>query len=270
VQNTPPDRPPAYLIESVDAALQIVVLIKQRGELRVSEAAAELGIARSTAHRLLRTLVWRNFLTQDRVGKAYRAGPVLVELTMETLKAASLRTVTRPRLEQLSAQLDATVSLLIREGGNARFLDQVEGSRPIPGRAPAGSLLPATTVSGGKVLLAWLPEAERRALYPGRLPKLTPHTTTDHEALAVEFAEVRRKGYALNVDGSFLGLSALAVPIRGADGKVIASLAASTRTDQFAEYPLERVLEPMLAAAASIGLDLESAAVSGTVRAANS
>lgn len=250
---------PAYLLESVDAALQVILLVRQHGQVRVVEVASELGIARSTAHRLLRTLVWRDFLTQDRLGKAYRAGPVLVDLAAAALDGAEIRSTARPRLEALAESVGETVHLIVREGANVRFLDTLGHTEPVRDSARTGTLLPASPLAGGKVLLAWLSESERRALYTSRPPRLTQYSTVDYEQLAVELVEVRRRGFARNANGSLLGLSALAVPLRGIDGTVIAAIAIAVSSDRVVANLEERFLAQLLATASSITNDLKGA-----------
>lgn len=257
---------PAYLLESVDAALQVLLMVKRLGEVRVVDVAAELGIARSTAHRLLRTLVWRDFLTQDRLGKAYRSGPVLINFAAEALDGAAIRTIARAHLELLASTVSETVHLIIREGSNVRFLDTVVASQPMRDSARTGALLPAAPLAGGKVLLAWLSESERSNLYPGRPPRLTPHSTADNEELAVQLAEVRRRGYAINMNGSLLGLSAIAVPLMGATGEVIAAIAVSVPSSRFLQNMEERFLSPLLSAAGRISSELQAAGVTGPAR----
>ena len=124
--------------------------------------------------------------------------------------------------------------------------------------------VPAATVAGGKVLIAWLSEDELRSLYPSGIPRLTPRTTTDPESLAVEFEEIRRRGYALNRDGSYFGLSAIGAPIRMPDGTVAAAIAISTRSERMTNESIHRVLGPMLASAAAIAAELQARTASST------
>ena len=70
---------PPYPIQSVDYALQLLLILKRDGVLRVSEAAAELGVARSTAHRLISMLRFRGFVEQAR-DRTYRAGSAFADL----------------------------------------------------------------------------------------------------------------------------------------------------------------------------------------------
>lgn len=251
------DRPP-YLLESVDAALQILTIVKERGEVRVLEVARELQIGRSTAHRLLRTLVWRDFLTQDRLGKAYRLGPVLVELSSDVLDGAARRNLMHPFLVDLAERVNETVNLIVREGASIRFLDAVAVDANAIAGARTGAVLPASAAAGGKVLLAWLSETERRALYPSGPPRLTAHSSADYEELAVELATVRQRGYAVNIEGSIPGLSAIAVPIRDDRGVPIAAIAISMPSEKFDTRAERSFVAPLLRCVAAIENELRN------------
>src|SRR5690625_2737996 len=107
---------PRYRIESVAAALRMLLLLQATPELRVTTAARELGIAPSRAHRLLTTLAGRRFVTQDRVTKSYRAGPALIELGVRSTGAFDLRAAAEPHLRATTQVLGATVNLLVQIG----------------------------------------------------------------------------------------------------------------------------------------------------------
>src|SRR5258708_7522323 len=105
----------AHPVASVDNALQILLLLSERQCLRVVDVAAELGVARSTAHRLLTALQQREFAVQD-AHKAYRPGPVLARLGLSKTINADLRAALRPFLERLNREVDETCHLVVLEG----------------------------------------------------------------------------------------------------------------------------------------------------------
>ena len=95
-----PKERPSYAISSVDHALRLATMLQLEGELTVSEAAERLDVARSTAHRLLAMLVYRDFAVQTEQ-RVYRAGPVL-ELAAHSESATSrLRTIALPHVADL-------------------------------------------------------------------------------------------------------------------------------------------------------------------------
>ena len=108
-------------LTSVDNALWLLQLVAERQALRVSEAADLLGVARSTAHRLLSALRRRDFLMQDRPNGAYRPGPALHAIGMAAIRRLDIRRIAQPVLEQLRDKTQETASLAVIEG--TMFLD---------------------------------------------------------------------------------------------------------------------------------------------------
>lgn len=258
MQNSAPPIAPRlpYLIESVDHAMSVLLQFQSRRELRVTDVANQLGVSRSTAHRLLSTLAWRGFVAQDRVGKSYRAGRVLVEIGLNTISGLDVRRKAHRHLESLASSLHETVNLLVLEGGGCRFIDGVEGSQAVRVSVRTGTLLPAYATAGGKVLIAGLDSGELRELYPNGLQKVTDKTKTDFATLELELAKVRERGYAINVDESELGLRATAVPIKDRLNRPIAALAVATPAERMTSVQLPGLLKQLTEAAERITDDL--------------
>src|SRR4029079_13259955 len=87
---------PLYPIGSVGNALRILLMFRETPDVRVADAAKELGVARSTAHRLLARLQHQGFVVQDATSKAYSTGPVLLGIGLSALAKVDLRSVARP------------------------------------------------------------------------------------------------------------------------------------------------------------------------------
>lgn len=244
-----------HRVESVDHALRLLLLLHDGAEIRVTVAAHSLGIAPSTAHRLLTTLMARGFVSQDRVTKAYRAGPALVELGVGSTRSFDLRAAAEPYLRSLAGRLGETVNLLVLDGPAVRFVAGFESDQQVRTHVLTGTLLPAYAISGGKILLAELSRAELRALYPRGLRKLTPRTKTFTQ-LVDELALVMMRGYAVNQDESEVGLSAVAVPLRDHLGRTIAAVAMSVPSRRLARGQIREIVIALRECAALIRGDL--------------
>ena len=115
-------------LTSVDNALWLLQLVAQRQALRVSEAADLLGVARSTAHRLLSALRRRDFLMQDKPnGEVTTTGPALYAVGMSAISGLDIRRVSQPVLEELRDKTKETTSLAVLEGTMIRFIECYEG-----------------------------------------------------------------------------------------------------------------------------------------------
>ena len=157
---------PPYALASVDNALRLVQLLRDQGRLRVVDAAAELDVAPSTAHRLLGMLVYRGFAIQDD-GRAYVPGPALGAAPAQLDWTRQLRDAALPHLELLSNHTGETTNLMIRIGVQVRFLASVESPKILRVGTRQGTVLPARLSSGGKALLAELNPDRLESLYRG-------------------------------------------------------------------------------------------------------
>jgi IclR family transcriptional regulator, acetate operon repressor len=225
---------PAYAVESVDNALRILQALRDSGQVRISDVSAELGIARSTAHRLLSMLVYRDFAirTEDH---AYLPGPALSAPPLRGEPTQRLRQALRPRMEALCARVSETVNLTVRLGAQTRFLHTVEPAQVLRVGDRTGTILPAWKTSGGKVLLAELPDAELTALLSG-VAQRPPAGLTGRErrALAGELRVVREQGYAENIEESESGVCAVGVCVRDGSGEAVAALSVAAPSVRYA------------------------------------
>lgn len=191
---------PGYPIGSVDKALRLLLLFRERSTLRLSEAAAEIGVAVSTAHRLLAMLQFHGFVFQDERSRLY-------------VSSMDLRSVARPHLERLCFEVDETVHIAILEGAHVRYVDSAEPSKPLRVASRTGQRLPAHATAVGKLLLSYLEPAQLEALLPGRLEGLTPRTVTSRTKLVCELKERRAQGWAQNTGEAEEDISSIAVAI---------------------------------------------------------
>ncbi|HUZ19157.1 MAG TPA: IclR family transcriptional regulator [Acidimicrobiales bacterium] len=225
---------PAYLIRSADHVLKLLRLVAERGALRVAEAAAILGVAPSTAHRLLGTLRHEGFVVQDRRGAAYLPGPGLSELAMSTFRGIDIRLTARPVLERLVERLQETVSLLVLEDNRVRFIDSIEGPRSVRVTSRLGVVMPAHCTSGGKSMLAALSPEELTRRYPHhRLEVLSSHSISTWERLEADLTEVRIRRYGLNFEEGDAGIGGIGACVHDPSGGPLAAIAIACPISRF-------------------------------------
>ncbi len=190
-----PNVEPAYPVSSVDNALTLLSALRTQRTLRVTDAARQLGVARSTAHRLLSMLAHHDFVIQDDLSKAYMMGPELVRLGLAAVRNTDIRTVARPALEALRDTVQETVHLATLRGTSVLYLDCVESARFVRVGSRVGSLVPAANSAAGRALLSVAPPA-----LLDELSQLTRTEAASFEVAAVEgdLAEARERGYAIS------------------------------------------------------------------------
>lgn len=220
---------PNYPIASVDNALRLILLFRNEPRLRLSDASSYLGVAHSTAHRLLAMLAFHGFIRQEAATKAYLPGPALVEVGLAVVGRMDIRGAARPVLEELAAATGETVHLAVLEGDQVRYLDCIESPHALRVADRTGQVLPAHGTSVGKALLAALPPAELDRLYPAGapLPAQTVKTITDVAVLGRRLADVRRRGFATNNGESELGVAAVSAAVRDGSGQAVAALSVA-------------------------------------------
>jgi DNA-binding IclR family transcriptional regulator len=235
---------------SVDNALRLLELMGEQQVVRVSEAAERLGVARSTAHRLLSALRRRGFVLQDKPNGVYRPGPVLNEIGLAAIGRIDIRLVARPILEELSEQTRETISLTLLEGRNVRFIDCVESPRTVRVGDRTGVVLPAHCTAAGKAILAALPRVElARRYHDHELDTRTSTSIATWEQLTTELEAVRLCGYAMNDEEGEEGICAVAVAVRDLTNAPLASLAVVLPAGRMTQADPHKDFVPLLSCA---------------------
>lgn len=239
------DSVPVYIVEAADKALQLVMMLQNEESLGVSEAAERLGVARSTAHRLLTTLRHRDFAVQA-PDRRYRAGPVLRKIVARPRSTGSLVESATPLLAQLRNEINETVHLVVLDGRDAVFLHSEEGRQLLRIGSRAGVRLPARLASAGKVLLAALSPEEVDRRYSDEL------TADELTSLHQELGRVRSAGYGLNQGATEEGIAAVAVSIYDDDGRAISAISASLPTARLRRQAIPELTAALRRCAESI------------------
>jgi IclR family transcriptional regulator, acetate operon repressor len=239
---------PPYPIRSVDYALQLLLILKRDGVLRVSEAAAELGVARSTAHRLISMLRFRGFVEQAR-DRTYRAGSAFADLGGGPNSATALLGIARPHLIRLTDKTGETSNLMIRAGSDVQFIDSIESKQALRVGSRVGVRLAARLTSGGKVLLADLPFEEVTLLHPEL-------AGDGLDTLKRTLVAARRQGFGTNVQESERGVVAVGMAVRGVTGAAIGAVTISAPTVRFSRGKVADVLPALTETVEAIRSDI--------------
>lgn len=190
------------------------------------EVTERLGLAKPTAHRIMRQLEDEGLLRREPLRDRYSVGPRLCTLSINALSSATQGGAMHAVLADLVAKIGETCNIGMLDRTEVVYVDRVECDWPLRLQLAPNSRVPAHCTSNGKLLLAFL-EAGARARLIANMT-LTPHTeftTTDPQILEQECEAIRRDGYAVNNQEFNLGLIGLAVPIRDNTGRVVAGLA---------------------------------------------
>ncbi|MGH8862965.1 MAG: IclR family transcriptional regulator [Jatrophihabitantaceae bacterium] len=238
-------------VQSVERALTILDILARSGEAGVTKLAAEIGVHKSTAFRLVTTLENGGLVEQSEDRGKYRLGMGILRLAGATTARLDVVQESRPVCRRLAAATGETVNIAVRSDRSALYLDQVAGASSLQPHNWVGQHIPLHATSNGKVLLSGLSH-EEIAHTLGALPAFTERTITDLARLQAEVDEVRACGYARAVDELEVGLTALAAPIRNAHGDVIAALSVSGPSFRLDERRIQEVVPTLLDAAREV------------------
>jgi len=196
-------------------------------ELGVSELGRRLDLHKSTVSRLLATLESEGLLERAPGSDKYRLGHEILRLAGQMQPGGDVRTVTRPFLVELAEATRETTNLAVLDGAEAHNVDQVTGPHLVRIGNWVGRRTPLHCVANGKALLAFQSPDVLERLTAGPLAAFTPLTITEPALLLRELAEVRAQGYATALGEIEDGLNAVAAPVFGAEGRVLAAISVS-------------------------------------------
>jgi DNA-binding IclR family transcriptional regulator len=238
-------------VQSVDRALTVLSILARAGEAGVTEIAAELGVHKSTAFRLVTTLEGHDLVQQTEDRGKYRLGMGLVRLAGASTARLDVVQEARPVCRRLAAECGETVNIAVLADHAALYVDQVTGGSGLQSHNWVGQHIPLHATSNGKVLLCELERDEVDRLVEA-LPAYTDRTITARRMLHRELATVRDNGFAVATDELELGLTAIAAPLRSAHGDVVASISISGPTLRLPEQRVDQLVPVLVGAAGEV------------------
>lgn len=229
---------------------------KHDTQLGVTQLARRVGVGKSTAHRVIWTLVEEGLLEKVEATGLFRLTTTMRSLGASAETAQRLHEAATLPLDRLRTKTAGTLHIAILDGPDVLYVERREGPGAIPVFRAVGTRNAAHATSSGKVLLAFLPgNHQRRLVQAMRLTPKTPRTITSERAFLTELAQVRRQGYAENRGESQLGMCSIAAPIRDRLGRVIASVSVAEYVEDV-DTGLRHLVRPIVETAGRISAGL--------------
>jgi len=195
---------------------------------RFTDVVKATGISKGTVHRILATLVHREFVTISETG-GYLPGPKILALAGGVLQRIDISSIAQPYVDALVARVHCTVHVGAVNGDEIIYLIRSDSDIPYRMVSRVGNSIPMHTTGIGKcVLSTYNDEALERFVARAGLPRLTEHTITTLDGLRHEVGTVRDLGYARDREENEPGVGCVAAPIRDHTGKVKYGLSIST------------------------------------------
>ncbi|MEU6221578.1 IclR family transcriptional regulator [Streptomyces sp. NPDC047022] len=250
---------PVQSIERAAAILRLLAGGPRR--LGLGEVASSLGLAKGTAHGILRTLQHVDFVEQDAATGKYQLGAALLHLGTSYLDVNELRSRSINWADALAARSGEAVRLGTPLEGKVLVVHHVFRPDDTLQTLDVGTLLPLHASSLGKVLLAFGTEPVEPLLEAG-LEAYTRHTLVFPEDLNRALVEIREQGWGAEVQEMVMGEAGVAAPIRGHGGLVVGSLGVSGPVERICDskgQPQPPLITLLREAARAISRDLGAA-----------
>jgi IclR family KDG regulon transcriptional repressor len=243
---------------SVERALNILEAAANRREgLTNSEISHKLGMPKSSASYILRTLERRGYLRRDAETGRYRLGLKILSLGGDARANLDLAEVGLPFMQALQERIHLTIHLAVLDQGEAVYIEKVEAPGFFKVNTWVGRRMYLHSTSVGKCLLAWLPKAEVETLLRQQgMKKRTPKTISSIPKLFADLEHVRELGHAIDDEENSLGARCLGTPIFDAMGSVTAALGVSGTLTQMDEANLPRIMDALKETARRISRQL--------------
>ncbi|WP_353248049.1 IclR family transcriptional regulator [Salinisphaera sp. T31B1] len=190
----------------------------------VSDIARELDLTKSNTHRLLQTLVAKDYVFST--GGKYRLSSKMWVLGADAISKLDFKRVALPELEKLAETTSETVHLSIYEKSEVIYVEKIDSPQPIRAYTKVGGRAPAHCVATGKVLLAFQ-SSEVIEEVLAHLEPITEYTITDQARMRDELDAIRGQGYAVNRGEWRSEIGGIAAPIFDSQSRPVAALGIS-------------------------------------------
>jgi IclR family acetate operon transcriptional repressor len=239
------------MVSSVARAMRMVDLVAEAPDgLPLSELARRLGMSKSAAHALARTLVAGGYLRTVEPGPRYRPGMELVRLGEAASESIQLGRLCHPVLLELSDKTGLTTRAAICDQGYPVFIDRVDAPGTVRFHTPLGVREVPHTSAAGKAMLAAIPVevAERIAAETG-MPERTAHSIRGLPELLVELEQVRQRGYAVDDQEDALGVMCVAATFTDHAGNAAGAISATGLANTVLAHGVQALAEQVREAA---------------------
>ncbi len=246
--------------QAIARTLNVLESFVDRRELGITELARRLDLSPSTTHRIVRALVARGYLEQDRDSERYHLGRSTIVLGQAGRRHLGLDQVL-PILERFGAETGESVNMGLMDGHHVLVTLRVPSPQPLRFDQPVGSRIPLHCSSMGKALLAFNAQNGPQDLAGLEYAEVTANSIGSAEVLAEDLERVRERGHSTDVEESILGVSCVGAPVLDGSGRAAAAIAVQAPTARMsperARHLAKRVIEVAAEVAATMHLDVQ-------------
>ncbi len=229
-------------------------MARQPGPVPAAVLARDLGLPRSTTYHLLTELLAAGFVVHLPEERRYGLGVAAFELGTAYLRQEPLARLARPVLGRLVEAVGQTAHLAVLHGREVLYVVEERAPRRPPLVTDVGVRLPAQLTASGRAVLAHLPAAHVKALFPDAAAFVERHGTgpASLSALRRILVDVRQRGHATEDGEVTPGFASLAAPVFDHAGRPVAGVAVTFPSDEVPAPDRPALLPPVVRAAAEL------------------
>lgn len=262
IQKRPRGRPKSQFtessagtVQSLDRALRVLVAIARVGRVTLTDLSLTVGVPTATTHRILTTLQKHDFVTFNEDRQDWLVGVEAFRTGASFLKQTNLVEIARPIMQLLMEQTGETANLAVRQYAEVVFIGQVETQNPVRALFPSGTRTAMHASGTGKAILAELPEDQvRQLLAKTGLRRFNTNTHTTPEKLFEDLEVTRKRGYSLDCEERYDGMSCIGAAIFDELGDPCAGVSISGPSIRFDDSRIAEFGTAVKNAAAEITL----------------
>ncbi len=233
----------AEIVQSVERTLNILEIVSNNIKgIGIKEISEATNLHKSTVHRLLQSLIHKEYVEQDEESGKYFITFKLYELGIKKLEDLDLVKIARPYVEELMKEVNEVVHLVVRDRNYIVYVDKVESNNTIRMVSTVGKRSPMYCSSVGKAILAFKNEEEVKKIWnDSDIKKYTDHTITDYDLFLKELEKIRTVGYSEDKEEYEVGVRCVGVPIFNIDGEVEYAISVSAPSSRITDENLESI-----------------------------
>ena len=235
----------AEIVQSVDRTLNILEIVSNNVKgIGIKEISEESNLHKSTVHRLLQSLIHREYVEQDEESGKYFITFKLYELGIKKLEDIDLVKIARPYVEELMKEVNEVVHLVVRDRNYIVYVDKVESNNTIRMVSTIGKRSPMYCSSVGKAILAHKSKEEVEKIWnETEIKKYTDYTITDYSLFLKELDKIRELGYSEDKEEYEVGVRCVGAPIFNIDGEVEYAISVSAPSSRITDENLESIAD---------------------------
>lgn len=209
-------------IQVADRLFQTVELLAENGSMGLMDISNNLGLNKSTVHRVLNSLIYMGYVRQNPESGRYELTFKIVDISSKIMSKVDIVRVVRPHLRRLMELTKETVHFVERDGTEAVYIDKVESfSNTVQMVSRIGSRIPLYRSGVGKAMAAELSEQAVQEIWENsEIVRMTPYTITNYEEFKRCLEDIRKRGYALDNEENETGVRCIAASLKDYQGSV--------------------------------------------------